>query len=482
MSSQRITHDIRPLSDDPPDDVLFSSDKGVRIIELNRPAKLNSLNASMIRKIIPRMREWEQSQLAHAIVIRSTSPKAFCAGGDVASIARSILDQTEKPSTETEKASSASIGGTYFALEYQLDHLIATYRQPYIAFMDGITMGGGMGLACHAPFRIATEKTVLAMPETTIGFFPDVGTTFFLPRLDNNIGKYLATTSDRLNGIDALFAGVATHYMHSSSLPDLTTRIGELDFSDATPYAQRLLIIAETLQEFTNALPYDVPPTLVGSRLSVINSCFAPTHPLGIISALEALADDAAAEQAAWARATLAGMRLRSPTSIAVACRQLQLGKKWSLAQAFEREHALARHLCAYPDFVAGVKARLLDKPPTQPEWTPGTLEEVQDGDVEKLFMVGDDGPRMRVLEGREGLDYAEYPWDQDEELRRAGGCGLPRERDVQRVFEEIGGDKEECIRRIVGTWPGKDAVEVKVRDVLARRTKKDEEGRMQWV
>lgn len=184
---------VKALPGDDPDDVLFDKIYGVRTIELNRPKKLNSLNGSMARKIIPRLREWSQSQLANVIVIKG-SGRAFCAGGDVVALA-----QQNQEGAEAQQKSK-----DYFGLEYKLDHLIATYSKPYVAFLDGITMGGGVGLSVHAPFRIATENTVFAMPETTIGFFPDVGASFFLPRMDGQLGKYLALTSAQLKGADVL--------------------------------------------------------------------------------------------------------------------------------------------------------------------------------------------------------------------------------------------------------------------------------------
>jgi 3-hydroxyisobutyryl-CoA hydrolase len=135
--------------------------------------------------------EWEKSQLANVIVIKGAG-RAFCAGGDVAALA-----QQNERGPDGQKEST-----DYFALEYKLDHLIATYSKPYVAFLDGITMGGGVGLSVHAPFRVATEKTIFAMPETTIGFFPDVGGSFFLPRLDGQLGTYLALTSEQLKGVN----------------------------------------------------------------------------------------------------------------------------------------------------------------------------------------------------------------------------------------------------------------------------------------
>jgi len=147
----------------------------------------------MARKIIPRLNEWSKSGLANAVVIKGNG-RAFCAGGDVAALATQ-----NQNGPEGQQASK-----DYFALEYQLDHMIAAYSKPYVAFLDGITMGGGVGLSVHAPFRIATENTVFAMPETTIGFFPDVGASFFLPRMDGRLGLYLALTSEQLKGVNVL--------------------------------------------------------------------------------------------------------------------------------------------------------------------------------------------------------------------------------------------------------------------------------------
>lgn len=183
---------ITELPSDPPNDVLFNSTYGLRTITLNRPSKLNSLDGSMIRKIVPRLQEWTKSDLANIVVMKGEG-RAFCAGGDVAALARQ---------NGTRAGQSASTD--YFANEYALDHYIATYDKPYVALMDGITMGGGVGLSVHAPFRIATEKTVFAMPETTIGLFPDVGAGFFLPRLDGKLGMYLALSSEQLKGVNVL--------------------------------------------------------------------------------------------------------------------------------------------------------------------------------------------------------------------------------------------------------------------------------------
>jgi 3-hydroxyisobutyryl-CoA hydrolase len=144
--------------------------------------------------------EWEKSDLANTVVIQGRG-RAFCAGGDVAALANWNREGKAGQQSSTD----------YFALEYKLDHMIAAYKKPYIAYMDGITMGGGVGLSLHAPFRIATENTVFAMPETTIGFFPDVGGSFFLPRMDGEMGTYLALTSEQLKGVDVLYVVLTLH-------------------------------------------------------------------------------------------------------------------------------------------------------------------------------------------------------------------------------------------------------------------------------
>ena len=248
QSSQRPEVEvIRELEGDEKEDVLFNTLFGVRTIELNRPKKLHSLNGSMIRKIVPRLQEWAKSDMANVVVIKGSGPKAFCAGGDVTTLA---LDNTK--GEEGQQRST-----DYFALEYKLDHLIATYSKPYVAFMDGITMGGGVGLSVHAPFRIATERTLFAMPETTIGLFPDVGASFFLPRMPGGVGTYLALTSEKLKGPNVFYTGVATHYIHSTSLPALERRLAELRFKDYDSLDTRLNVIDSTIEEFCTGLPHD---------------------------------------------------------------------------------------------------------------------------------------------------------------------------------------------------------------------------------
>ncbi|MCJ1356778.1 MAG: hypothetical protein MMC33_006774 [Icmadophila ericetorum] len=446
---------------DEPDDVLFNTLYGVRLIELNRPKKLNSLNGSMARKIIPRLKEWEKSQLANVIIIAGSGEKAFCAGGDVAALA---VENQEGP--EGQDRSKA-----YFGLEYQLDHLIATYPKPYIAYLDGITMGGGVGLSVHAPFRIATERTVFAMPETTIGFFPDVGGSFFLPRLDGRIGTYLALTSDRLHGVNAFYAGIATHYIHSSSLPNLTTRLAELQFKDYDSLATRLENINTTIEEFNTGLPHDQPMLLSGALRAAIDRCFRANTVEGIINDLRKESESARSKEIReWATKSLQTMSERSPTSLKVTLRQMRTGKTWSIKETFQREYHIAARFMEHPDFVSGVTARLLSKPPRQPEWKPTTLNEVSNSDIDEFFRV--EGEKKFQLLGHE--DYRDYPFWK---------FGLPREDEVMRVVQEgngVGGERgrEEVIGYFLQEREGKVGVREKVEEILDRRCQGVEEGK----
>ena len=449
---------------DDPDDVLFSTLYGVRTIELNRPKKLNSLNASMARKIIPRLREWEKSDMANIILVSGAGTKAFCAGGDVAALAQ--LNTT----VEGQKESTS-----YFALEYQLDHLIATYSKPYVAIMDGITMGGGVGLSVHGPFRIATERTVFAMPETTIGFFPDVGGSFFLPRLDGEIGAYLALTSERLLGVQALYAGIATHYVDSSVLSSLTTRLSELTFRDYSPLQDRLNLINSTIAEFSSSLPspdsYGNPNGDLRGRLRLaIDRCFSYNTVEEILDALKAQQDETSSQPDAireWARKTSETILTRSPTSLKVTLRQLRAGRDWTIGQTFLNEHIIASRFMGHPDFIEGVTARLM-KPSRTPKWNPSKLEDVTTSDVDTFFLQKEGIEKLALLPplpGKGLLDYREYP-----HVRFA----LPTEVDIIQTQRELarssGGSEKAVLQYLLQKWNGKAGVDVKVNDFFARQ------------
>ncbi|KAG0648768.1 3-hydroxyisobutyryl-coenzyme A hydrolase [Hyphodiscus hymeniophilus] len=446
---------IKELPGDEPEDVLFSSHFGVRTIELNRPKKLHSLDGSMIRKIVPRLQEWAKSDMANVVIIKGTGPKAFCAGGDVASLA-----QDNARGEDGQKRSVA-----YFDLEYKLDHLIATYTKPYVAFIDGITMGGGVGLSLHAPFRIATEKTVFAMPETTIGFFPDVGASFFLPRMNGAVGTYLALTSERLKGANVFYAGVATHYIHSSSLPALEHRLAELRFKDYDTFQERLRLIDATIEEFCTGLPHDEPMLIKGEMRNAIDRCFSKNTVSEILAALKA--EDGEVKE--WAEETLATLHKRSPTSVYVTLRQMRLGKSWSIAETFQREHQIAAKFMAGPEFTEGVNALLVRKDGT-PKWQPSSLEDIKPGDnIAEPFFEVEGTDRLRLLND---IDYTTYPH---------AHFSIPQEKDVQDIMREGRWTRKSIIDRFVKQRRGKQGVAKIVGEIVERKTKV-QDGKLIWI
>ncbi|KAL9113047.1 MAG: hypothetical protein Q9227_002659 [Pyrenula ochraceoflavens] len=432
--------------DDDPSDVLFSSIYGVRSIELNRPKKHNSLNGSMIRKILPRLAEWRKSDLADVVMISGAGTKAFCAGGDVAALA----EQNDSPAGQDASKD-------YFSQEYQLDHYIATYEKPYIAVMDGITMGGGVGLSVHAPFRIATEKTVFAMPETDIGFFPDVGASFFLPRLDGKLGAYLAMTSDRLTGADVYRAGIATHYLDSSVLAPLTTRLAELNFPDYYNLPRRNQIIDETIREFCTDLPASPAsnPNLYGDTRYLIDTCFSHTRLEQIYSSLESIASSSSPQNATWATKTLSTLRKRCPLSLAVTVEQMSLGNNLSIYQTFTREHAVASQFMSHPksDFNEGIKAKLVEK--RTPNWSQYQNPQELDALASDFWRTPRPSEQLKLVNTR---DYKEYQWK----------FGLPGELEMLEEMRGKRGDRER-VDACVEKWEGKVGVEEKARDVCSR-------------
>jgi 3-hydroxyisobutyryl-CoA hydrolase len=439
---------LKAQKDDDPDDVLFTNNYGVRSIELNRPKKLNSLNGSMARKIIPRLQEWAKSDMAGVVIIKGNG-RAFCAGGDVAELAK-----WNKEGSEGQQRSS-----DYFGLEYKLDHLIATYTKPYVAFMDGITMGGGVGLSIHAPFRIATENTLFAMPETTIGFFPDVGASFFLPRMEGALGTYLALTSEQLKGVDAFYHGVATHFIHSSTLQQLESRLAELQFPDYMALNERFKIINATIEEFSTGLPAE-RPHISGELRKTIDSVFHIDQPSieAILASLVSVRDGKVPELSHWAKKTIETIKTRSPISVAVTLQQMRVGRQWSIAQTFQREYDIASRFMAHPDFVEGVTARLIERRKERPNWSPNTLEDVTKRDVDKFFASPENGAQLPLISE---VDYKEYPhaW-----------IGLPKEAEILR---EAGGKKaEDVVANLLEKYEGKQGVREKIAEVLERYNK----------
>lgn len=244
------------------------NDKGV--LTLNRPKALNAVNYEMVEKVHFQLSQWQKTK--SLILIKGAGEKSFCAGGDV----RSIVE-----------ANDPSLGRNFFRTEYITNHMIGTLKIPYVALIDGITMGGGVGMSVHGKYRVATEKTLFAMPETAIGLFPDVGGSYFLPRLSGKLGLYLALTGARLKGKDVLNVGVATHYCDSSKIPEVENAILQLKNANDVDILLDKLCKVDNTAEFS-----------LSKHLDQINKCFAAPTIEGILANLEQ-------DNSEWAQKTI---------------------------------------------------------------------------------------------------------------------------------------------------------------------------------
>ncbi|HET6307668.1 MAG TPA: enoyl-CoA hydratase/isomerase family protein [Rhodopila sp.] len=330
------------------DTVVTSRDGRVGRILLNRPRALNALDLKMIRACAAALEAWRHDPHIDAVVIQGEGDRAFCAGGDI----RALRD--------AQLSGNREAADRFFTEEYALNLAIATYPKPYIALIDGICMGGGIGLSVHAPYRVATEHAAFAMPETAIGFFPDIGATFFLPRLPGFLGTWLGLTGERLTGADAVHAGFATHFTPRARLQDLSAALARDGVAALAAYAEPL------------------PPSNLTTQRPEIDHCFAAATVPDIVARLEATPAD-------WAQAALHALRLVSPSALHWTLRALRRGRDLTLPQALDAEFALTRTTMAYPDFAEGVRAMVVDKDRT-PAWRPARIEDVDPAQIDALF------------------------------------------------------------------------------------------------
>ena len=328
--------------------VVTSRDGRVGRILLNRPRALNALDLSMIRACAAILETWRADPHVDAVVIEGAGDRAFCAGGDI----RALRD--------AQVSGDRASADRFFEEEYALNLTIATYPKPYIALIDGICMGGGIGLSVHAPYRVASEHAGFAMPETAIGFFPDIGATFLLPRLPGELGTYLGLTGLRVSGADAVHAGLATHFTSRARLEDLSAALARDGLAALAAYN-------ETLPVFS----------LAGDR-AAIDNCFSAGSVGGIVGRLEATDAD-------WARAALQSLRQVSPSALHWTLRALWRGRDLNLKQALDAEFALTRTTMAHPDFAEGVRAVVVDKD-RNPAWRPARIEDVDPAQIDALF------------------------------------------------------------------------------------------------
>ena len=329
-------------------EVLFEQRGRLGLITLNRPKALNALNRAMCVAIRGQLDAWAEDESVGVVAIMGAGDRAFCAGGDVVGV------------HQAGKSGSDEWEG-FFHDEYRMNHAIATYRKPYVALIDGIVMGGGVGVSIHAPYRIVTEKVLFAMPETGIGLIPDVGGTHALPRLPGQIGTWLGLTGARLGAADCLYAGIATHVAESARLGELTDRLA------AGGAVEEVLAAFAVTPE---------PGTLEGLR-DGIDFHFAHDHVEAITESL-GQGDD-------WARQARDTLARMSPTSLKLTLRALREGASLDIAGALRQEYRIVSHIKTGHEFYEGIRAQLIDKD-RNPRWAPETLAEVDDASLDRYF------------------------------------------------------------------------------------------------
>ncbi|AOG04588.1 enoyl-CoA hydratase/isomerase family protein [Bosea sp. RAC05] len=323
------------------------------MVVLDRPKALNALTLPMVRELARALDAWEKDPAVERVVVTSTSEKAFCAGGDI----RTLHD--------LGKAGRHDEMLAFWGEEYILNARIKSYPKPYVALIDGIVMGGGVGISLHGSHRIAGDRYLFAMPEVGIGFFPDVGATHALPRLAGAAGIYLALTGDRVGAADALAFGLVTHAVPSARMAEVTdalTRRGALDDILAT-------------------VSHDPGPPKLAAERETIADCFgAPTLP-----AILARLDAAAAAGSAFAAKLRQTLAVKSPTSVAIAFEQMRRGAGLDFAEAMRTEFRIVSRIAHGHDFYEGVRAVVIDKDHA-PHWQPASLDDVDPGAIAAYF------------------------------------------------------------------------------------------------
>jgi len=337
-------------------DILYEQRGAVVFVTLNRPKALNALTLEMCREFDAELVAWAADPTVAAVVIKGVGERAFCAGGDVRAIWEGVRDGGNLPAA-------------FFAAEYRMNRRVFHFPKAYIALIDGITMGGGVGISAHGSHRVATERTLFAMPETGIGLFPDVGASHFLPRLPGRLGLFLGLTGARLKASDCVYAEVATHHVESFALAELEDALVEADwFGDAADVA------GSVIEQFTSD-PGEPP---LAAQRAAIDRCFAGGSVEEILANLEAEGSD-------WAVETLAGLKTRSPSSLKITFQAIQQGAQRDFDSVMTMEYRLSQACMAAPDFSEGVRALIIDKD-NSPQWQPATLDAVSDDQVAAYF------------------------------------------------------------------------------------------------
>jgi enoyl-CoA hydratase len=321
---------------------------GVGEIILDRPKALNALDQTMVDDMFPVLMQWADDPAIELVLVTSASDRAFCAGGDIRAIRDAAVAGDHASVTR------------YFSAEYELDQLIAEYPKPYVALIDGAAMGGGLGISVHGEVRVVSEKAMIAMPETAIGFMPDIGSTYFLPRLPAGVGLWLGLTGARVRGADAVALGLATHFVPSDKIGDLAD-----DIRSGTPLGEALSGRSEPVSRT------DLP-------LAKIAEYFSNDPIAAIVGGLRGAVVDE------WATEMVGLLDKASPTSLAVTAAMIELGGRSTLDECLERELHAAEQITRTHDFAEGVRAVLVDKD-RNPSFTPADLADVDPSVVARI-------------------------------------------------------------------------------------------------
>jgi enoyl-CoA hydratase/carnithine racemase len=372
-----------PILEQPP-----AAGSTLRTIILNRPSALNSLNKTMIETLSARISALDDASNVDAVLLSAVPGRAFCAGGDIRSLYDAGVDGNLEPLVD------------YFRAEYSMDHMLGSLRNTtLVSIWDGIVMGGGVGLTLHGRFRVATEKTVWAMPENLIGLFPDCASTYVLSRLPGGLGTYLSLTGARLKGTDSslLDSGLATHFVPSHNIPALLHRLGSVNMASGGA-------ISRAITEFAPSEP--LPPL---AYRDVIDDCFGgllegSSSVEDVVQRLEEAAKKAG-DGALFAQNTLDQLLKCCPLSVKVSLEALKRAKKMtSLAEAMQMDFRLGVRMSRRPDFFAGVKSAIVTKDRC-PVWSPVSLSDITDESVQAMFLplsVDIDVPELGVVDGQD--------------------------------------------------------------------------------
>ncbi|MBJ57614.1 MAG: hypothetical protein CMP24_05185 [Rickettsiales bacterium] len=329
---------------------------GTVVITLQRERVLNALNLNMVREIYKKIYDWEADESVSGVLIKGSGEKAFCAGGDIVQVyhARNELNN--------------NISDTFFREEYLLNYAISKFKKPWVSILNGIAMGGGLGLSVHGSHRIVTERTITAMPETAIGLFPDVGGGYFLSRMKNSLGKYIAITGNTLDYQDTIYCGIGTNIIKNSDLDKFIESL-----LDQRKYDE--ITINSLIKEFEKSTSFK---SNLNNEENLINKYFSQESMIQVYQALKEDDSD-------WAKKTLAIINKKSPTSMTIAFEQIKRSAELSLKDCLAMEFRICQAMMSKHDFYEGVRANLVDKD-RKPVWSPLHIKEISEEIISEHF------------------------------------------------------------------------------------------------